>query len=256
MTNVNSDNSAESTPTDASTDAFSGASTGAAAGGANGLPLRGLAMVLIAVAVMLGMWGLYMLTSEDSSDTASQTGASEAATLPAPAEGEPGAQGGKPASAAQQAPGESAQASNPAAAGAAGEKRENAGEGENAADRDGQDGAQGEAAKRTAKDIPVNVFNNSGRAGYADEESTKLKDHGFKVGEVGNLPGDVLTVPQTMVYYPAGDKDAESLARQTAVELYGANAVPQGAVAKYPAELGENYTKGNAVVAVLAVPQA
>lgn len=121
MTNVNSDNSAESTPTDASTDASSGASTGAAAGGASGLPLRGLAMVLIAVAVMLGMWGLYKLTSEDSSDTASQTGASEAATLPAPAEGEPGAQGGKPGSAAQQAPGESAQASDPAAAGAAGE---------------------------------------------------------------------------------------------------------------------------------------
>lgn len=206
-------------------------------------------MVLIAVAVMLGMWGLYKLTSEDSSDTASQTGASEAATLPAPAEGEPGAQGGKPGSAAQQAPGESAQASDPAAAGAAGE-------GENAAGRDGHDGAQGEAAKRAPKDIPVNVFNNSGRAGYADEESTKLKDRGFKVGEVGNLPGDVLTVPQTMVFYPAGDKDAEALARQTAAEFYGATAVPEGAVAEYPAELGENYTKGNAVVAVLAIPQA
>lgn len=206
-------------------------------------------MVLIAVAVMLGMWGLYKLTSEDSSDTASQTGASEAATLPAPAEGELGAQGGKPGSAAQQAPGESAQASDPAAAGAAGE-------GENAADRDGYDGAQGEAAKRAPKDIPVNVFNNSGRAGYADEESTKLKDRGFKVGEVGNLPGDVLTVPQTMVFYPAGDKDAEALARQTAAEFYGATAVPEGAVAEYPAELGENYTKGNAVVAVLAIPQA
>ncbi|HEI8411314.1 LytR C-terminal domain-containing protein [Corynebacterium striatum] len=253
MTNVNSDNSAESTPTDAPTDASSGASTGAAAGGASGLPLRGLAMVLIAVAVMLGMWGLYKLTSEDSSDTASQTGASEAATLPAPAEGELGAQGGKPGSAAQQAPGESAQASDPAAAG---EKRDNAGEGENAADRDGHDGAQGEAAKRAPKDIPVNVFNNSGRAGYADEESTKLKDRGFKVGEVGNLPGDVLTVPQTMVFYPAGDKDAEALARQTAAEFYGATAVPEGAVAEYPAELGENYTKGNAVVAVLAIPQA
>ncbi len=206
-------------------------------------------MVLIAVAVMLGMWGLYKLTSEDASDTASQTGASETATLPAPAEGEPGAQGGKPGSAAQQAPGESAQASDPAAAGAAGE-------GENAADRDGHDGAQGEAAKRAPKDIPVNVFNNSGRAGYADEESTKLKDRGFKVGEVGNLPGDVLTVPQTMVFYPAGDKDAEALARQTAAEFYGATAVPEGAVAEYPAELGENYTKGNAVVAVLAIPQA
>lgn len=206
-------------------------------------------MVLIAVAVMLGMWGLYKLTSEDASDTASQTGASEAATLPAPAEGEPGAQGGKPGSAVQQAPGESAQASDPAAAGAAGE-------GENAADRDGHDGAQGEAAKRAPKDIPVNVFNNSGRAGYADEESTKLKDRGFKVGEVGNLPGDVLTVPQTMVFYPAGDKDAEALARQTAAEFYGATAVPEGAVAEYPAELGENYTKGNAVVAVLAIPQA
>lgn len=65
---------------DAAAGAGAGAGAGAAAartggggGGAHakkgGLPLRGLAMVLIAVAVMLGLWGLYAMTSEDDDST-------------------------------------------------------------------------------------------------------------------------------------------------------------------------------------------
>ena len=73
---------------------------------------------------------------------------------------------------------------------------------------------------------------------------------------MGNLAGDILTVPQTTVYFPAGDKDAESLARETAAQLYGAQSIPEGAIAEYPAELKAEFTKGNAVVAVLAIPQA
>lgn len=224
MTNVNSDKAAESTSTQGS----QGSKAGAHRSSSSGLPLRGFAMVLIAVAVMLGMWGLYTLTSKDSTDTA-QTGSTGVATLPAPAEGEPGAQGGPSA--------------QPGAAGSAARGTQDA--------KAGQD-----AAGQPAKDIPVNVFNNSGRANFAAEQADKLKEKGFKIGEVGNLAGDILTVPQTTVYFPAGDKDAESLARETAAQFYGAQSIPEGAIAEYPAELKAEFTKGNAVVAVLAIPQA
>ena len=255
MTNVNSDKAAESTSTPSK-------QAGAHRSSSSGLPLRGFAMVLIAVAVMLGMWGLYTLTSKDSTDTA-QTGSTGVATLPAPAEGEPGAQGGP--SAQPGAAGSAARGTQDAKAGqdAAGQPAK---EGQDAAGREAanKDGAAAGAAgaesaagaERAAKDIPVNVFNNSGRANFAAEQADKLKDEGFKIGEVGNLAGDILTVPQTTVYFPAGDKDAESLARETAAQFYGAQSIPEGAIAEYPAELKAEFTKGNAVVAVLAIPQA
>ncbi|AMO89443.1 lytR cell envelope-related transcriptional attenuator family protein [Corynebacterium simulans] len=255
MTNVNSDKAAESTSTPSK-------QAGAHRSSSSGLPLRGFAMVLIAVAVMLGMWGLYTLTSKDSTDTA-QTGSTGVATLPAPAEGEPGAQGGP--SAQPGAAGSAARGTQDAKAGqdAAGQPAK---EGQDAAGREAanKDGAAAGAAgaesaagaERAAKDIPVNVFNNSGRANFAAEQADKLKDEGFKIGEVGNLAGDILTVPQTTVYFPAGDKDAERLARETAAQLYGAQSIPEGAIAEYPAELKAEFTKGNAVVAVLAIPQA
>jgi len=44
----------------------------------SGLPLRGLAMVLIAVAVLLAMWGLYAST-QNSSDTADGAGSATSA---------------------------------------------------------------------------------------------------------------------------------------------------------------------------------
>ena len=258
MTNVNSDKAAESTSTQGS----QGSKAGAHRSSSSGLPLRGFAMVLIAVAVMLGMWGLYTLTSKDSTDTA-QTGSTGVATLPAPAEGEPGAQGSPSAqsgAAGSAAPGtQDAKAGQDAAGQPAKEGQDAAGR--EAANKDGAAagaaGAEGAAGvERAAKDIPVNVFNNSGRANFAAEQADKLKEKGFKIGEVGNLAGDILTVPQTTVYFPAGDKDAESLARETAAQFYGAQSIPEGAIAEYPAELKAEFTKGNAVVAVLAIPQA
>ena len=261
MTNVNSDKAAESTSTQGS----QGSKAGAHRSSSSGLPLRGFAMVLIAVAVMLGMWGLYTLTSKDSTDTA-QTGSTGVATLPAPAEGEPGAQGSpsaQPGAAGSAAPGtQDAKAGQDAAGQPAKEGQDVAGR--EAANKDGAAagaagavGAESAAgAERAAKDIPVNVFNNSGRANFAAEQADKLKEKGFKIGEVGNLAGDILTVPQTTVYFPAGDKDAESLARETAAQFYGAQSIPEGAIAEYPAELKAEFTKGNAVVAVLAIPQA
>ena len=72
---------------------------------------------------------------------------------------------------------------------------------------------------------------------------------------MGNISGDVLVAPKTTVYFPEGDAAAESLAKEVAAQYYGAN-VPAEAIAPYPAELTGDYTKGDAVVVVLAVPQA
>ena len=116
---------------------------------------------------MLGMWGLYTLTSKDSTDTA-QTGSTGVATLPAPAEGEPGAQGGP--SAQPGAAGSAARGTQDAKAGqdAAGQPAKEGQDvaGREAANKDGAAagaaGAEGAAGvERAAKDIPVNVGQNN-----------------------------------------------------------------------------------------------
>ena len=66
VTNETVDNSAQE-PTQP---AAAGAEGGAAAG--TTLPLRGFAMVLIAVAVMFGLWALYAFTQDNGSEQAAE----------------------------------------------------------------------------------------------------------------------------------------------------------------------------------------
>lgn len=224
-------------------------------------------MVLIAVAVMLGMWGLYAMTSDKSENVASEGANDAVVTGPANggAEGENqgGAAGGSQDAAES---GNTADGADTAesADGAEGADRAEGAEGaDKAADnaKAGEDAEAGDraeggaAADRQQADIPVNVYNNSGRANYAADEAERLKSEKFNVSEVGNLSGDVLVAPQTTIYYPEGDAAAENLAQELAAQYYGGN-VPGGAIAPYPAELTGDYTKGDAVVVVLAVPQA
>ena len=224
-------------------------------------------MVLIAVAVMLGMWGLYAMTSDKSENVASEGANDAAVTGPANggAEGENqggAASGGEDAAAGGTTP-DSAEGADKTADNA------NAGEGAEAGDRaeggdraDNSDRAEsgdqaegGAAPDRQQADIPVNVYNNSARVNYAADEAERLKSENFKVSEVGNLSGDVFTAPQTTIYFPEGDAAAENLAKEVAAQYYGGS-VPAEALAPYPAELKGDYTKGDAVVVVLAVPQA
>ncbi|WP_144794044.1 LytR C-terminal domain-containing protein [Corynebacterium singulare] len=248
-----------------------GTDAGAAAAPATKLPVRGLAMVLIAVAVMLGMWALYAMTSDNSENVAEDGGNNDSAVSgPANGGAEGEGQGGqagagnKDAGAAGGAAGGDADKDGnaagsdakkdsgkdaDAAGGDADAGQDAAAEGDDAAERDGA------AADREQADIPVNVYNNSGRANFAADEAERLKSQNFKVSEVGNLSGEVLVAPQTTVYYPEGDAAAENLAKELAAQYYGGS-VPGGAIAPYPAELIGDYTKGDAVVVVLAVPQA
>ena len=59
----------------------------AASGGASGLPLRGLAMVLIAVAVLFGLWALYSFTQGGDERTATGASQTVSGTMTEPAAG-------------------------------------------------------------------------------------------------------------------------------------------------------------------------
>lgn len=270
MTNVNPENSTDKVSDETRAGSAAGASASSAAkqrpagGGAHakkgGLPLRGLAMVLIAVAVMLGLWALYSMTSGDDDSTVASESTQEnstGSTIGAAPEGSagpdaagsraPGAPGASegasaPAPAPAPTPGEGDAAGDPAASGAADERA--AAEGDAAA---GEENAH--SAARDRNDIKVSVLNNSGEVDKAKKEADSLKGGGFKVGYVGNLPGDVLTVPKTTVFFPEGDASAEALAKEVAARY-------QADVAPMNRDLPKEATDEGAVVVALAVPQA
>ena len=245
MTNVNPENSASSA--DRARHAADSDSAAAAPASASKLPLRGVAMVLIAVAVMLGMWALYAMTSDGSEDTAQDAPANDAA-VSGPATGGAEGEADKNKDAAEHERPADADADSENADQAGAERKENR-------EENAEAGAAVGNSDRPQAEIPVNVFNNSGRANYAADEAERLKTEKFKVAEVGNISGDVLVAPQTTIFFPQGDAAAENLAKEVAAQYYGGN-VPAEAIAPYPAELTGDYTKGDAVVVVLAVPQA
>lgn len=246
------------------------ARTGGGGGGAHakkgGLPLRGLAMVLIAVAVMLGLWGLYAMTSEDDDSTVasdseqsksdgSANGGQEGNGAGGPAAD--GARGDDARDGANNQPPREGENARPKD-GAEGEANRDANRDAGARDQHGEGRGGDEAraggnvapsAARDRNDIKVSVLNNSGESDKAKNEADVLKDGGFKVGYVGNLPGDVLTVPKTTVFYPEGDASAESLAKEVAAR-YQAEVKPMNK------DLPKEATEDGAVVVALAVPQA
>ena len=251
-----------------------GAGAGAAAAGTGGgggahakkggLPLRGLAMVLIAVAVMLGLWGLYAMTSEDDDSTVASD--SEQSKSDGSANGgQEGNGAGGPAADGARGDGSRDGANNqPPREGEGDNAHPNGGaEGEANRDADARDpheegragdearagGNDAPSAARDRNDIKVSVLNNSGESDKAKNEADVLKDGGFKVGYVGNLPGDVLTVPKTTVFYPEGDTSAESLAKEVAAR-------DQAEIKPMNKDLPKEATDDGAVVVALAVPQA
>ncbi|CAB0872981.1 hypothetical protein FRC0393_02125 [Corynebacterium diphtheriae] len=145
-------------------------------------------MILIAVALMLGAWGVYSVTSDNSSsapktsttETSEQTPAEKSAPQ-APAASDTPAPSDAPSESA--APAEEAPADKP---------------------------ADKPAAERP---VPVRVLNNSTVQGLAAQVADTLRSHGIDVVEVGNLPDAV--VPETTVFYPAGHQaQAQKIADQ------------------------------------------
>ena len=217
VTNETVDNSAQEP-----TQPADGAEGGTAAG--TTLPLRGFAMVLIAVAVMFGLWALYAFTQDNGSEQAaedtSQQSEQQAGDANAP---EPGTVG---ADTAQQSAEAIAPENNEGAEGAGAEGAEGAeNEGQPAdAEREGEgrEGASGSTGSGNAAapaPLKINVLNNSVTQGLAADVSDRLRADGRELGEVGNFADDVL--PETTVFFPAGNAEAERVARELADEFNG-----------------------------------
>ncbi|MGP6174678.1 LytR C-terminal domain-containing protein [Corynebacterium sp. A21] len=188
-----------------------------------GLPLRGLAMVLIAVAVLLGLWGLYSLTQdgEDPTQTAESTNSAPANT----ADGTPA----EPGSAGAGAPADNPDPAVPAdpdapvsSDDAADADRDPAGEEDGAAASTGTaspaDPAAGGGAPAAAP-AKLNVLNNSTVPELAASVSEKLGGEGYQLGEVGNFSDEIF--PETTVFFQGGNSEAEAKARELASRLGG-----------------------------------
>lgn len=146
-------------------------------------------MILIAVALMFGAWGVYSVTSDNSS-SAPKTSTAETSEQTPAEKSAPQAPAVSDTPAASDAPGESAAPAEKAPA--------------------DKPAADKPAAERP---VPVRVLNNSTVQGLAAQVADTLRSHGIDVVEVGNLPDAV--VPQTTVFYPAGHQaQAQKIADQ------------------------------------------
>lgn len=235
MTNVNPENSTNQP-----------APEGAPAAG--GLPLRGLAMVLIAVAVLLGLWGLYSLTQDGDDGAVATSGDETEISATIERDGSSDAPG---ADADPDAPGAAERDDDEVEDGAAAEAdatsddaRDDAADAEAGRDGDGEREARDDAAApgrstgaagaggagatgASAKSEPViNVLNNSTVNGLAEEIYDRLADEGIRVGEHGNLPGEVATLKETTLYYHPGDIAGERAARDLGDRIGDTNGVP------------------------------
>ncbi|MCS5479696.1 LytR C-terminal domain-containing protein [Corynebacterium sp. YIM 101645] len=199
MTNVNPENQPTATESEPGTEGTEGT--------ASRLPLRGLAMVLIAVAALLAMWGLYATTQgNDSTDTAAQvtTEAPATAAATAPEEGEAAAGEDPEQGAAEEgATGEEA---------AVEDERD-----EEVREERSQPAPRGGGV--AAEPQRLHVLNNSLVPNLAADVAGTLDGEGYRLGEVGNLSD--LILPETTVFFQPGNADTEKRARELADRVRG-----------------------------------
>lgn len=144
------------------------------------LPLRGVAMILIAVALLLVGWGLYSATQKDNSTdvvVTQETTNNQQATPPATT---PATQHQAPAATEAKQPAQPPAAPN-----------------------------QGQTQPDNAQ-VTVHVLNNSTIQGLAAKAKDSLAAKGYKVGHVGNYASSI--VPENTVYYTDNEDQARELA--------------------------------------------
>ncbi|WP_157672451.1 LytR C-terminal domain-containing protein [Corynebacterium mycetoides] len=205
---------------------------GSTAAAAGGIPKRGLAMILIAVAAILLLWGLYALTQNDN-DSANVTGP---ATSSAPAQGQ-NQQHGQQGQQGQQSP---APADNTSA-----------NQSENSAQNQAQDPAQNPAQPQnpapapnqgpalTRENAQVYVFNNSPNQGLAGATADRLSAEFTVENRTAdstsmNLPEQRYGIfPRTTVFFDPSVSGAEQVAADVARQVDGVATpvtdVPEGA---------------------------
>jgi hypothetical protein len=239
--------------------AYPAAATGAGAAGAAGVagtsgeppeksgpPLRGLAMILTAVAVVLIIWGAFSLFGgdDDSDDTASGPDTSATATAPAPGEADQGA-----SEAASEAAG--ADGSEDGADGASNDPSSSA-----QAPVPGDEAGTGDSAAEVDRGIGVTVLNNSTESGLSQSGADRVRDSDWTNVGYGNLQGRIEGISEeSRVYYPEGNAAAQAAAEQVASDL-GLTAAPGNS--DYYDRFGEAAIReggtADAVVVVLTGP--
>lgn len=201
--------------------AGAGAAGAGAAGGTGGPPLRGLAMVLTAVAVILIAWGIYAVVGgdDDETDTAGATQSQSA--------GQDDASDADSDAASSPQDGADAGASDDAAAsGAEGENGADGADGTDgaASGDDGGDGAEGAGDEPSAGEVDraataVTVLNNSGEP-VAQSTADRLRGEQWTNIGYGNLRGRIDGISEeSRVYYPEGNAQSQAAAEQVAGDL-------------------------------------
>ena len=204
------------------------------------LPLRGVAMILISVALLLAMWGIYSMTGGKSAKVHNAASTDSAAASVAPAQ--PAAPAG-PVTSAPGVPAPSSEApalaSAPAGAAASGAAAPGAsgGAGTAGAGAAGAAGASKSAGDKSA--VTVHVLNNSTIQGLAAKAKEQLTSQGYRVGQVGNYSRSV--VPQNTVYYTDNEQQARELAEKVG-----------GVAQQRPADLPAETAGPGSLVVVLA----
>ena len=186
----------------------------------SGPPYRAIAMVLLAAVVVAIGIGLAQLFGGD--DDSTPTAAVETTTQSEQAEQqgqpvEPGRQG-EPGQ-----PGQPGGAEGQGGQGATGEGLPGL-PGQEAQPEVGQQPADQPAGQPAAAPpvtaVPVQIFNNSNVTGLAGRTGETLRESGFAVGDVANLPSDQGVVSESTAYFGAGPGEqqaAEAIAAQLGI---------------------------------------
>ena len=195
-------------------------------------------MILISVALLLAMWGIYSMTGGKSAkvNNAASTDSATASAVsiqPAAPAGPVTSAPGVPAPSS----GAPAPASAPAGAAASGAAAPGASGGAGTAGAAGAAGASTSAGDKSA--VTVHVLNNSTIQGLAAKAKEQLTRQGYRVGQVGNYSRSV--VPQNTVYYTDNEQQARELAEKVG-----------GVAQQRPADLPAETAGPGSLVVVLA----
>ncbi|MCG7290076.1 MULTISPECIES: LytR C-terminal domain-containing protein [unclassified Corynebacterium] len=247
----------------------------AAAGGAaeGGLPKRGLAMILIAVAALLALWGIWKMTQDDKGgdgEGAAPTSSTVVGTSAAAPAGDGAGQNGQGADGA----GQGAEGQGGAATGA--DQNTQTTDGQPAQDPNAQDpnaqrpeGAEGQGENGQPAPAPapagagldnasaqVYVYNNSGTPDLASRTADQLKGQ-YNVANnsadaaVMNMPEQVYGVfPETYVFFDPAVPGAEQVAADIARRVGGA-ARAKGDLPEGATSIPEQAANNSAAVAVV-----
>ncbi|MGN0101839.1 MAG: LytR C-terminal domain-containing protein [Dietzia sp.] len=189
----------------------------------SGPPYRAIAMVLLSAVVLAVGIGLVQLFGGDDDEAATTAGEGTSQVEPngqdgqdasgQPAQGEAGAAGDAPAEGgapagqdgAQGAPGQDGQPADPAAPGQPGDQAP---------------AGQPAGAGPDVTAVPVQIFNNSTVTGLAGRTGEALRERGFAVGDVANMPSNRGVVAQSTAFFGSGPGEreaAEAIAAQLGI---------------------------------------